>query len=317
MLAAIVFTRNVALVAAIAVLVLVTIGFHLLLKSVQQAAGPTIRRGILSIIIGADLRTSTSKVQVVLWTYAVAIVLVALLFLGRSWGCDASCREEFSPVLEARDAFPDLMEGGFEAEYLVLLGFPALAGVIAKGLTTSRRANSEVAKPSATDSRSVANYLGDIISDDAQKADLGDFQYFTFNIIALSYFFLGWLSAPEVGLPSLPDTLVALSGTSAGLYVAKKYVDKATPTIDRVDPPVVQVQHPFRLTLHGLAPAVQDRRVAVLFGEHPEAGTLLQDVVTIEAVPDLLAGAQFVSLAVRVRDSDGVTSAPIEVAIVS
>src|SRR3954469_4510410 len=43
------------------------------------------RRGLKRLVIGADGRASTSKVQVVLWTYSVLFVLVFLLFYGHTW----------------------------------------------------------------------------------------------------------------------------------------------------------------------------------------------------------------------------------------
>jgi hypothetical protein len=260
-----VFTKYAALLAAVVLLAAVTFVFHLVLRAVGRKSGQ--KRGMLDLVMGVDLRTSTSKAQLALWTYAIALVLLAVLFLGRSWGCDVKCRTEHKSALtELKDSSTTFFNEAFQAEYLVLLGFPGLAAVIAKGITSSRVANNPFWKSSAATDRQSSAYLADIVSDDKGKGDLGDFQYFIFNAIALGYFFVGWLDAPTKGLPSLPDTLVALTGSSAAIYVAKKYVEKATARITLVDPPIARQGTTIHLAVTGLLPTGSaDSAVVVTF----------------------------------------------------
>src|SRR2546427_12479320 len=69
--------------------VVLAVAVHLLLVGTSPAPGPDDpvaqrRRGIKSLVIGADGRASTSKVAAVLWTFAVFFAVAFLLLWGRS-----------------------------------------------------------------------------------------------------------------------------------------------------------------------------------------------------------------------------------------
>jgi hypothetical protein len=61
-----------------------------------------------------------------------------------------------------------------------------------------------------------------LVANDSGQPDLLDFQYFGFTLILLAYFFTRFLGNEALGLPELPDTLVALSGVSTTGYLGKK-----------------------------------------------------------------------------------------------
>ncbi len=80
--------------------------------TVRGTTPPDVRGGIVN---GLDNRWSTSKVSVVIWTFAVLFAFLTLL------------------ILYGTRVFP----GSLQNEYLALLGIPAAAAVGAKGITSS------------------------------------------------------------------------------------------------------------------------------------------------------------------------------------
>lgn len=86
----------VAGVIAVAALAILLIGAQLLIVT-QPAAATAVkkrRRGVKALVIGTDGRASTSKLQALLWTFAVLFAFIFLLAWGRSLGCgDAAVRE--------------------------------------------------------------------------------------------------------------------------------------------------------------------------------------------------------------------------------
>jgi hypothetical protein len=242
------------------------------------------RRGVKALVIGADGRASTSKVQPVLWTFAVFFAFVFLLVWGRSSGCGAhsggaACRE----AVTGRAAFERTINRGLQSEYYVLLGIPLAAAVAARALVTNKVAAGTLTKtpigsdtPPGNDASSagsadteagassgVVQGLSEIVSNDQGQADLLDFQYFAFNLVTLTFFFVEFLTHPSGGLPDLPTTLIALSGVSAAAYTTKKALETDVgPAITAVIPP--------------RAPRVPQQRLAVNgngFGPAPPAGT--------------------------------------------
>jgi hypothetical protein len=81
------------------------------------------RRGLKAALIGADGRASTSKAQVVLWTAAVIAGLADLLLLTRSF--------------PGGTLFTDAVTKNWHPEYLVLLGLPVAAAIVAKAAVSA------------------------------------------------------------------------------------------------------------------------------------------------------------------------------------
>jgi hypothetical protein len=150
------------------------------------------------MLVGKDGRWSTSKTMFTIWTYAVGLVLLSILFL--------------------RNASV-ISDKGIDGSYLFLLGFPVGGAVIAKQLTASSITNGDLFKKDGTPS---GNPLIDLTGDDIGHVDLGDFQYVLFNAIAIGYFIYLYHHAPKSGLPTLPSTLVLLVSVSASAYLGKK-----------------------------------------------------------------------------------------------
>lgn len=153
------------------------------------------RRGVKALVIGSDGRASTSKAQVVMWTFAVFYALLFLLVWGRSSGCDelqqdnAQCEQ----AAEARGAFDRVVNNPLQPAYYVLLGFPLAAAVTAKALTTGKVAAGALQK-TADGGPGVAKGIGEVVSNDAGEADLVDFQYFAFNLVTLAFFAVQFLN---------------------------------------------------------------------------------------------------------------------------
>jgi hypothetical protein len=169
------------------------------------------------VILGQDNRVSTSKVQFALWTVALVYALL---------------------VIALHDAvYPP---GNLDPRYLLLIGFPAGAAVSAKAITTGQINNGNSSKTTiSAKGKSLATAISEIVSNDQGDLDLGDAQYFVFNLVALTAFFIAFFHSP-VSLPVLPDTLVGLTSASAAAYVAKKATSGAAPapplTVTAVSP---------------------------------------------------------------------------------
>lgn len=216
-----------------------------------------IGRGKLSaLVVGKDGRTSTSKVQALAWTLAVGFGVLALIFQGSS-------------------------DINIVPDYLYLLGFPALALMLSKGITQQKLQSNDIVKvaPDATPaalagpapSRGWQDWLGDIVNNDAGQADIGDFQYVLFNLIALIYFFIHLFAHPGV-LPHIPQTLIVLTGASAGTYVGNKLVQNQTPVLTGVTPPSAMpgamiILHGTNLNTGGSVDSGGDTVTQVAFGD--------------------------------------------------
>ena len=170
------------------------------------------RRRVWYLFLGTDDRVSTSKVQFALWTLALAWALLVIAF-----------HDAVYP--------PDTVD----PRYLLLLGFPAGAAVGAKAITMGQISAGVVTKPAAGGKKTPQSALADIVTNDQGDLDLGDAQYFLFNLVALVTFFVAFFNDPT-RLPVLPATLVALTSASAAAYVAKKAVPPTTVKLTAVTP---------------------------------------------------------------------------------
>jgi hypothetical protein len=179
----------------------------------------TVRLSLLwSLVVGKDNRTSTSKAVAFAWTYAVVFGIVALMvakWLGTPTGWDALTRH------------------GLQEEYLLLLGGPYAAAVLAKAKAVAD-SQGDSGKPKAP--LQSAN-MRQLVADDAGDGDLGDFQYVLFNVVALAWFLGTFVPHLQAGFPDVPSLLAGLTLTSAGAYSAKKLVSQAAPLLNGLHPP--------------------------------------------------------------------------------
>jgi hypothetical protein len=174
-----------------------------------------VRRSVLgALIVGKDHRTSTSKTVVFLWTLAVAYGLLSLLiamWLGDSGPWD---KQKGVPL---------------QPEYLLLLGGPFAAAILAK-TATAGDAESKSAAPVGEAGPAQ------LVTDDDGNAELGDFQYLLFNLIALAFFLGDFIGDLAGGFPQLPELLTGLVLTSSGAYAAKKFIELPAPKLLSVVP---------------------------------------------------------------------------------
>jgi MFS family permease len=183
-----------------------------------------------SLYVGADGRWSTSKTQALLWTYVVLFGLIAL-FAADYFGLDLSgAAEKDAP---GEQGFSDIE---LRPEYLLFLGGPFAAAILARGLVASKLEKGEVVKPNEDPDRSAVTGLRDLISNDAGNADLIDFQYLCFNLVAIAVVLFQLVPNLQNGFPEVPEFLVGLTSASALAYVTKKAVERSRPSIARLVP---------------------------------------------------------------------------------
>jgi hypothetical protein len=167
-----------------------------------------------AILAGDDNRTSTSKSVMFAWTLAIAFGLSALVV---------------AVILGDHGPWDAQIGRGLQEEYLLLLGGPIAAAVLAKYAT--------VAQDDAKTSAPVgAASVPQLVANDSGRVDLGDFQYVVFNAIALLFFFADFVGDLANGFPVLPPLLTGLILTSTGGYAAKKLIAQAAPTLSSVMP---------------------------------------------------------------------------------
>jgi hypothetical protein len=194
------------------------------LKHFTEGQDYTLQRGVYfrALYVGKDGRWSTSKVQALLWTYAVLFGLASLIVA--AWLGDDMGWENQKKL-------------GLQEEYLILLGGPFAAAVLSKAITTQKVEEGTLPKPEATEpAGTLGEGVREVISDDTGDTDLVDTQYFLFNLLALGYFIGTFTFNLHDGFPDLPDLLVGLTSVSAATYVAKKATERGAPSLSSVHP---------------------------------------------------------------------------------
>jgi hypothetical protein len=179
------------------------------------------------LLVGTDNRVSTSKTTAVLWTVVLIYFIASMaLIFGRQEAKYQLLIQSISPL------------------YLVLLGGPFAAAVLAKGIVSSSVANQQTQKGQGTPN------IGDVFSDDDGNTDLIDTQYIAFNVLVAVIVVIQFAGHPGFGAPAIPDFLAALTGTSAAAYVVNKAVTTANaPSITQLTPSRVRPEG--QVLLHG------------------------------------------------------------------
>jgi len=178
-----------------------------------------VKRGIATPVLGDDGRTSTSKLQAALWTFAVLWALISLLA--------GAGVEAFEKALSGNN---------LREEYLLLLGGPFAAAIAAKRITVDelrKNPKSKSQRPETSEKSKLSERMAEVVSNDEGGADLGDFQYFAFTLVTLTYFTWAFIKTPAAGLPPVPATLLVLVDVSQATYVGKKGLLAAGPGEDR------------------------------------------------------------------------------------
>ena len=210
----------------VVLLTAVTLGLHFLLGG---RGWKEHTKGLWPLVVDKDRRLSTSKVQLMLWTFAIVLALLLLLFFGKDFG-----------ALE------------LQPEYLLLLGSPAASAILAKTFT-----NTKVSTGAVENTVAEEPALKDVVSDDEGNTDLFDFQYFLFNLVLLLWFAVAVfrtlhdptrLEDEAYFLPPLPLSLVGLTSASAASYVVKKGLEAERPILRAAYPSVAAPHDEVRLT---------------------------------------------------------------------
>ena len=214
------------------------------------------RYGFWRPLIGADGRISTSRFTTGLWTLVVGFALAFLT--ARTWFYgEAGLFEGLLPGTQGgTKQTTQIWE-----DYLVLLGGPFAALVIARGLISTKTQNGTVQKTIEDDGTAQ---LKQALTDDSGNVDLVDSQYLLFNIVALGYVIVGFAS--EGQLPAVPSILLALTGTSAATYVVNKAVASEQPKITGVFPSRFRPGQRITITGVNLLPAGPEKPPVVSIG---------------------------------------------------
>ena len=171
------------------------------------------------LLVGSDNRTSTSKTTAALWTIIVAYFLVAMAL-----------------VLGFQYAHFQTLVGNTSPLYLIFLGGPFAAAIIAKSVVSGAVDNGDQQRSQANAPR-----VADVFSDDDGNTDLVDLQYVLFNLIVAGIVLTQFLHAPGFGAPVVPSFLAGLTSASAATYVANKGLTTSNaPSLDRFLPSSVR-----------------------------------------------------------------------------
>jgi IPT/TIG domain-containing protein len=155
------------------------------------------------ILIGHDNRISTSKTVAAAWTLVLAFMVLAILY---------SAIGQPGSYLQTAFNKPN----NSNLLYLILLGGPYAAAVLAKAAVSTQVNNRTLQKTSGTPDPL------DVITDDSGATDLYDLQYTLFNLVVMIAVLALFIPAPSGGLPTIPDFLAMLTGGSALTYTLNK-----------------------------------------------------------------------------------------------
>jgi hypothetical protein len=234
---------------SLAAVALIALGVVVVLFALLELLARAAHVHFLStVILGEDNRTSTSKTFILMWTLLVAWALITLLIAGEFvtrhacvpltdfTGAARSCMRHGDELGLMQVGWLHFLQAGVSAQYLVLLGVPATAGIAAKGITQSQVNGSGFKTSKPKNGPDPFGRITEIFSSDDGTTDLGDFQYLIFNLVTGAYFVAQFLNPNGTGLPTIPDTLLGLTSVSAGLYVGKKAVTQSQPVVTGVFP---------------------------------------------------------------------------------
>jgi hypothetical protein len=194
----------------LATVVLVALVLWLLAWISVRGTGYRISR----FIVGRDNRYSKSKFQIAIWFATVIVVYLSALYL-RWWG-----------------SVPSLIGGVDIPENLLLLsGISALSFATSKGITQGRANRAAAAGVDLKPAAAAPSFPSDLVTDDGNQPDLGDFQMVVITVVAVAVYivqafsFLSLLHlSAKVSIPDVDPTLLGIFGISHGAYLTKKAV---------------------------------------------------------------------------------------------
>jgi hypothetical protein len=169
------------------------------------------------LVIGADGRPSTSKLQWFLWT-VVIIFSYAAIYAARAG------KGNFEAISD------------MPANLLIAMGLSITTMAAAKGITVSYVTSGRVVK---TATASEDNGPAPIIQDDDGFPDLSKIQMMAWTIIAVGIYLISVAHQIGTDLPKLPDiepSLMVLMGLGQGAYLGKKLTTTTVPRLTGLSP---------------------------------------------------------------------------------
>lgn len=174
------------------------------------------------MLLNADHRLSTSKLQALVWTYALVFALLSLVI---------------AKFAGAPSGFDHLISEGVKEEYLVLLGGPFATAIATRAIVGTKVDNGTVTPAAAPEAPAGGvSQIGETVTDASGNPSIVDFQYLLFNLVSLVYFIGGFFTEAGDGLPEIPDVLVVLTGAAAATYVGNKATLKSAPALINMTP---------------------------------------------------------------------------------
>lgn len=254
------------------------------------------RLGLFTPLVGADGRTSTSRIAPYLWTLFLVVVVMRNA-AGAGW--DGT-------------KLANTLKENWD-DYLILLGGPFAAAVLAKGVVSWRVANGTLQKTENAGEVNVAQ----AVQDDSGNTNLIDAQYLIFNVVAMTFFWAAWIAAPP-NLPKIPPMILALTSSAAALYVANKAVEQNRPVITGITPGSAKVGDQLTIGGQNFLPGEAADRVNVAvtiegFGSVPMVGEPENSKVVAQVPHGVSVGVRNVTVTSAAR----VTTEPRTVEIVS
>lgn len=190
------------------------------------------KHGIFEPLVGVDGRTSVSRMAPALWTLALVVVM---------------CRNA-GIVSWNGDKLAKTLDDNWE-DYLILLGGPWTAAVLARATVSWKVENGTLQKTSRDEPEIL-----DAIRDDNGQTSLVDAQYLLFNIVALMFFAAAYV-AEGPDLPKIPGLLLALTSGAAAIYVGNKAAEQNRPAVTGLVPPSVRAGDELTISGQNLIPA--------------------------------------------------------------
>jgi hypothetical protein len=174
---------------------------------------------ILKLVIGADGRASTSKLQWFLWTVVVFFAYVT------TWTARA-LEGDYDPIAEVPQ------------NLLVAMGLSVTTMAAAKGITVSYLASGRVIKTSADPKDKQDKGLGPAVRSDEGVPDLSKIQMMIWTLLAIVIYLFALVDqiGGDLVLPDISTTLMVLMGLGQGAYLGKKLVTTVTPRLTGLSP---------------------------------------------------------------------------------
>ena len=181
----------------------------------------------LALVVGADNRPSTSKLQFFLWT-VVVLYAYGAIWAARFWHGQVDALSNIPPNL------------------LLAMGFSLTTVTAAKGITSAYVSSGRLVKNPPPTEGSPANSTANsatgvsaLATEDDGYPDLSKMQMLAWTLVAIGAFLVAVVVQVSAAKPQLPDidaSLMVLMGLGQGAYLGKKLVTTDVPRLTGLAP---------------------------------------------------------------------------------